>query len=207
MIAPKLLATSTSPFASAMGIIFGRWGEIVAALGAIISCLGGLNGWILIQGQMPMAAAEDKLFPKFFATRNKHDVPAQGIIASSMIVSLMLLVTTSPSLNDQFQLLIMSATVSCLLAYLYTAVAQIILLPEKEPDMCKNIINISIAFAAACYAFWATFGSGQETVFYMTILIFSSIPLYIGVKYHTRKTLLEINVTNRKSESEQLIES
>ncbi len=37
-------------------IIFGNAGKIIVALGAIISCFGCLNGWILLQGEIAMAA-------------------------------------------------------------------------------------------------------------------------------------------------------
>ena len=181
MIHPRELMNSTSPFAEAMKLMFGTWGGRIAALGAIISCLGVLNGWTLIQGQMPMAAAKDKLFPKFFAKCNKHDVPALGIIASSVIISIMLIITTSKSLIDQFNILISAATVIALLTYMYTAIAEIILLPKR------NIPHIIIASLAACYSFWVIFGSGQEIVFYMTMLVFTSIPLYIGIKYKLKK--------------------
>ncbi|MCK4609131.1 MAG: amino acid permease, partial [Gammaproteobacteria bacterium] len=55
MIPASVLAHSTSPFAAAAGIIFGKWGDWIIAAGAAISCFGSLNGWILIQGQVPMA--------------------------------------------------------------------------------------------------------------------------------------------------------
>jgi len=182
MIPHEILVNSTSPFAAANAVIFGKWGEWIAAAGAIISCLGVLNGWILIQGQMPMAAAADRLFPKIFNKRNKHNIPVSGQIISSIIVSLMLLATTNPSLIDQFQILILLATVIALLSYLYTAVAEIILLPKEGFKQRKNITQIIIAIFAAAYSFWAIFGSGKDIIFYLAILVFSSVPLYAWLK-------------------------
>ena len=63
MIPNSELQHTTAPFAEAAGIIFGPVGAIVIAIGAIISCLGALNGWVLLQGQIAMAAANDGLFP------------------------------------------------------------------------------------------------------------------------------------------------
>mgnify|MGYP006170868291 CR=1 FL=1 len=61
------LAESSSPFALAASEIFGgTWGKVVALV-AMISTFGCLNGWILLQGRVPLAAAEDGLFPKKFA--------------------------------------------------------------------------------------------------------------------------------------------
>ena len=61
------LAASTSPFADAAGQIFGGGWDKVIALVALVSTFGALNGWILLQGRVPLAAAEDGLFPAPFA--------------------------------------------------------------------------------------------------------------------------------------------
>jgi APA family basic amino acid/polyamine antiporter len=60
--------------------------------------------------------------------------------------------------------------------------AQIIVLKQK-PTVDKHAkLNIVIAVAAAVYACWAILGSGQQIVFYGTILLLSSVPAYIWVK-------------------------
>ena len=86
MIPNHVLQHSDAPFAEAGKIIFGTTGRIIITLGAVISCFGCLNGWILLQGQVAMAAADDKLFPKMFAQRNKHHVPAKGLIITSIFI-------------------------------------------------------------------------------------------------------------------------
>ena len=69
----------------------------------------------MLQGQVAMDAAEDKLFPRFFAKRNKHDVPVQGMIFTSILVTGLLLLTSSPDLIKQFDFIILLAVyrVSC----------------------------------------------------------------------------------------------
>ena len=41
------------------GILMGDWGYYLVAAGAVIACLGALNGWVLLQGQIPVAPARD----------------------------------------------------------------------------------------------------------------------------------------------------
>ena len=173
------LANSTFPFAEAAKVISGKWGQIIIAVGAIISCLGTLNGWILVQGQIPLAIAEDKLFPKMFAKRNKAHAPAHGIIIGSVIMSLFLLLTANHNLVDQFQFIILVTTAAFLVTYFYTAISQIIILKNSEESVRKNVINIVIASLAACYAFWAIFGSGKNIIFYLLMFLFACIPLYV----------------------------
>ena len=61
------LAASSSPFALAAGEMFGGGWDKVIALVAMIATFGALNGWIMLQGRVPLAAAEDGLFPAPFA--------------------------------------------------------------------------------------------------------------------------------------------
>lgn len=179
MIPQAKLAVSTSPFAEAAGIIFGSWGEWLIAAGAAISCFGCLNGWILLQGQVPMSAADDFLFPKIFAVRNKANVPAWGLVITSILITLLLLMTASPNLIQQFQVIILIAALTSLVPYLFTAIAEIIVI-RKAHGRLKPITMMYISFGCigALYAFWAIFGSGIDTIYYGMMLIFLSIPLY-----------------------------
>jgi APA family basic amino acid/polyamine antiporter len=86
MIPMGELANSTSPFAAAAKIIFGQWGEWIIAAGAVASCAGCLNGWILVQSQVAMAAADNGLFPQIFAKRNKFGVPGWGLVITFILL-------------------------------------------------------------------------------------------------------------------------
>ena len=44
---------SNAPFADAIGIILGDYGRNIIAIFAIISALGSLNGWTLLQIEIP----------------------------------------------------------------------------------------------------------------------------------------------------------
>lgn len=177
MIPVHILAKSAFPFAAAAGIILGEWGKWFIAIGTIISCLGTLNGWILLQGQVPMAAADDHLFPQIFAKRNKAGIPAIGLMITTALASLLLLLTSQKDLVQQFQLIILVATLASLIPYLYTSMAEIILLKKAafQEHLKKHIV---VAILACIYSLWAIFGSGQEIIYYGSILIFTSIPLY-----------------------------
>ena len=65
MIPSEKLMYSPFPYSEAAVIIWGPIGGTLVSIGAIFSTLGALNGWILIQGQVPCAIATDNLFPKF----------------------------------------------------------------------------------------------------------------------------------------------
>ena len=91
MIPAHELRNSNAPFSDAAALIWGDGARNWVALGAIASTLGALNGWILLQGQMPMAAARDNLFPVIFKRENKKGTPAIGIVISSVLISALMM--------------------------------------------------------------------------------------------------------------------
>lgn len=182
-----VLQNSLFPFADAIQLIMGDWGKWIVAAGAVISCFGALNGWILLQGQVPMAAAEDQLFLKIFSKKNKHGVPTYGLVFTSVLITLLLLLTSSPDLIEQYKLIILIATLATLISYFYTPISEIILIKRKELPASKTAIFGSAV--AIAYSFWAIVGSGTDVLAYGALLILISIPLYIFVqKGNDKKT-------------------
>lgn len=174
------LQDSTAPFAELAGKIFGPWGMYVMGAAAVISCAGALNGWILLQGQIPLAAAKDHLFPKRFAKVSKSRSPVFGILFSSILITILLFMNFNKDLVDQFTFIISLATLAAIMAYLYTSVAEFVIY-IKHPDKAdkKTIVKtLSISGLAFLYTFWATISAGQEIVFYGALLMFTSIPIY-----------------------------
>ncbi len=182
MIPNSLLQHSTSPYADAAMVIFGPIGRWVIAIGAIISCMGALNGWVLLQGQVAMAAADDGLFPKIFAARNRQGIPAKGLTITSVLISILLFMTTNKSLLAQFNLIILTATLASLIPYFYTAIAEIVLRREHVKSKTQRV-QLGLAMLAAAYAFWTIFGAGQQIVFYGAILLFTSVPFYAMMRW------------------------
>jgi APA family basic amino acid/polyamine antiporter len=185
------LAHSTAPYADAARIIFGPIGALLVAIGAIISCFGTLNGWVLLQGQVPLAAARDNLFPKVFSRVSRQGVPVFGLLITSVLITLLLLLTLNEGLVKQFTFIILLATLSTLIPYLFTMVSELIIFVNRREEFNgKRLLGSSIiAVLAMIYAFWAIMGSGEDTVFYGCLLFFSSAPLYAWMRYAQSKKL------------------
>lgn len=184
MIPNDILQHSVSPFADAAQMIFGNYGKWIIAIGAVISCLGCLNGWILLQGQIPMAAAEDHLFLKIFARKNKKGVPAQGVIISSILITLVLIMTASPDLVNQYKVIISIATLAALVVYVYTPVSELIMHKKRVFKLSKK--SIACAIAALAYSLIAIIGADQESLAMFAILLIISIPLYYFAEKKTQ---------------------
>lgn len=174
------LKGSAAPFADFAGKLFGPWGMYAMGGVAVISCAGALNGWILVQGQIPMAAARDGLFPRVFGKMTAMRSPVNSILISSVLITLLLMLNLHKNLVQQFTMIISLATLAGIIAFLYTSVAEFVVYvkyPEKahQKKVGKTLLIAALAFI---YTFWATASAGQEVVFYGSLLLFSSIPIY-----------------------------
>ena len=184
LISPDQLAQSNAPFAEAAASLWGPWGYNLIGLGAIVSCFGALNGWTLCLGQIPMAAAKDKLFPRVFAKQSKFGTPAKGLIISSILVSFLVLMNASESLVNQFTFVILLATLAALLPYLLCALARIFIAVRLHQPL--SISEISVCILAAIFSTWAITGTGLETIFWGSILFITGLPIYFWIIRRSR---------------------
>ena len=180
MIPAAQLKTTVTPFADAATIIWGAGAKYWVSAGVAIAAFGALNGYILIQGQLPAAIASDQLFPAIFAKKNSKGVPAIGVAISSVLVSFFMIMNYTKGLVDQFKFLILLTTLTVLIPYLFSTAAYIIF-RLKEANLSKWIRYSAITLASLAFVFfmWMIIGSGQEIVYWGFVLCMSSIPVYV----------------------------
>ena len=132
MIPAASLQKSNAPFADAADLIWGDGARYWVAIGAIISTFGALNGWILLQGQIPFAAAKDKMFPEIFGRENNRKAPYMGLVISSILITGLMLMNLSRGLTDTYTFMILMTTIMVLVPYLFSAASYgVILLQNK----------------------------------------------------------------------------
>ena len=138
------LEHSNAPFADAARLLWGGWAGNLIALAAIISCFGALNGWILMSGQFPQAAARDKLFPKLFARELDRGTPALGLVFSSIVGTVLILMNYSHGLVETFNVIILIATFFTLVPYMLCSLAEL-LLGRRDGASGRNVVLASLA--------------------------------------------------------------
>ncbi len=173
-IAPADLAGSNAPYAEAARVMWGSWAGYAVGAGAVVSCFGALNGWLLLQGQIPLAAARDGLFPKMFGRISKYDTPAHGLVFSSVLASVLLMMNYSKSLIEQFTFIILLATLNTLVPYLFCSLAELML---RRKLSYASIVSL-LAFA---FSLWAIAGAGQEIVYWGFLLLMLGVPVYVWI--------------------------
>jgi APA family basic amino acid/polyamine antiporter len=121
------LAESTAPFSDVTNAIFGgTWAGYVMAALVIISGFGALNGWTMICAEMPLAAANDGLFPDRFKRISGNGVPAFGIIASTVLASIAMIINYLGSGGATvFTTLVLMTGITAAIPYGFSALAQI----------------------------------------------------------------------------------
>ncbi|MFI4956722.1 MAG: amino acid permease [Gammaproteobacteria bacterium] len=186
VLSNDVLRGSHAPYADAALQMFPgqTWIAAFIAFGAVVSCLGALNGWIMVQAQVPMAAARDGLFPKIFGKTNKQGVPYIGLLISSTFISILLVMSQSEHLVKQFEFIILLATTVVLIPYAYSTIGEIIIFCRNREkfrgvNFVKSAIMASLAFA---YVLWAIAGSGLLPVFYAVMLLLGGTPIYVGLQ-------------------------
>jgi arginine:agmatine antiporter len=117
------LATSSAPFALAAAKMFGPGVGPWVACAGMLKALGTLAGFVLMTAQVSRAAADHGLLPQFFARTRAGDTPIAGLVVAGLIGTAAIVMTISPTLNQQFGLLIEASTIFALLTYLGACLA------------------------------------------------------------------------------------
>jgi APA family basic amino acid/polyamine antiporter len=178
LMTPEALATSTAPFADGARQLIGDAGGQFVALGAAISCAGALNGWVLIAGQLPMAAAADGLLPPVFGHLSRQGTPARGMIIAGVLASLLVAMNYSRGLVALFTFIILLSTLSTLVPYAFCSLAVWLMPGKPAPRGAAAVVSV-MAFV---YAMFAIYGAGAETVFYGFLLLLGGLPIYVWLR-------------------------
>ncbi len=178
------LQNSSAPFSDAARIMWGSWAQYLVAGGAVISTLGALNGWILIQGQIPAAIARDKLFPSIFGRKNKNGAPAFSIVFSTILISILMIMNYSKGMAGAFQFALLLASMTSLIAYLFTSASYLVIGFKKKNMNSRLVFKIMVAVVAFGFSLLAVAGSGLEIVYWGFIGLMLGVPFYVWILIH-----------------------
>jgi APA family basic amino acid/polyamine antiporter len=186
MLPARALTASTAPFADAARLIIGDWAYYFIAGGAIVAAVGALNGWVLLQGQIPLAAARDGLLPESLGKVNSRDVPANALITSSVLVSILIAMNFRGGLVDAFQLIVLIGTMTALVPYVLCAAGLLQLMVDRRKVFPAHVTIAAVAaILAFLFSLWALYGAGEHAVFWGFLVLVAGIPLYTWRKWRS----------------------
>ncbi|MGQ0802040.1 MAG: APC family permease [Pseudomarimonas sp.] len=163
----ETLVVSNAPFELFVQTWAGANAGLAIAAFAAIAAIGALNGWVLMQGEVPLGMARAGMLPAWFHRTGARDVPIGVLVMSSILASVLVLSNSSPTLGGVFTFLVLVTTSSSL--WLYAAVCLAAL---------SRRIAVPAALAGLIYAFIAMWGAGVEASGLSFLLMLTVLPLY-----------------------------
>lgn len=95
MTQPQLAALPNPSLAYVLDATAGPWAKWLVIGSVLISLTGGFISWTLVCAQVPYEAARVKIFPRRFLKLNNHGMPAFGMAAASVVMTLCLLLVVT----------------------------------------------------------------------------------------------------------------
>ncbi len=156
IVSDHALQKSTAPFSTAVNTMFGGtfWGNVMAVV-VIISGIGALNGWTMITAEMPRAAAEDGVFPQRFERLNRRGAPAWGIVFSTALASIAMVINYVGSNGvTVFTTLVLMTGITAAIPYGFSAAAQIKwrIADQKKMETPRFVRDMVVAVLAVVFS-------------------------------------------------------
>ena len=169
------LSHSEEPMALMAQQSFGSAGAWAIRCAAILAGIGTLNGWILMAGRIPVAAAQDGLFFKQLArVHPRFGTPAAALVVGTLVASAALLANLSHSLLQAFEFVVALTVLTSLVAHLLAAAAQWKLVRESRARL------VAVCACAAIVFFIA--GCGLEVGLWGLGVVLAGTPLYFWLE-------------------------
>ena len=172
LLPAAVLAESSAPMADAASRLWGPAAGVGIGVVATISCFGALNGWVLLQAQVPLAAARDGLFPEVFQRVDSRGTPVIGLLLSSALATAVAVANFNQSLVKLFAFSILLSTAAALLPYAVSVTAWL----KKSPGASAS--RRLTALGALAYSLWALIGTGVESLAWGAALLLVGAPVY-----------------------------
>jgi APA family basic amino acid/polyamine antiporter len=149
-------------------VIGGSWAGYLVAAAVVISGIGALNGWTMICAEMPLAAAKDDLFPRRFSELSRRKVPAFGIVASTALASVAVVVSYLGTHGATvFTTLVLMTGITAAIPYAFSALAQLKWRwqDHEHGETPHLALDLSVAFVALVMSLafiWYSRNSGDS---------------------------------------------
>jgi APA family basic amino acid/polyamine antiporter len=182
------IVSSSAPFSTAADSMFGgTWAGDVMAVLVIISGLGALNGWTMICAEMPLAAANDGLFPERFKRLSSAGVPAFGIVASTLLASIAMIVNYLGSSGaTAFTTLVLMTGITAAIPYGFSALAQLKwrLRDHREmhtPHFVRDVVVAIVAVVFSVLFIVYSRNTGHSFWTYWAPFVLAGVALVLGI--------------------------
>jgi APA family basic amino acid/polyamine antiporter len=175
LLPASVAASSSAPFADLISQYWGQAAGTAVVAFAVISCLGALNGWVFLVGEIPLGLAERGVFPRWFGKLNSRGMPVHGQLLGTILSTLLIAANFTRGLTELFGFMALLATVATLVLYLVAGVSALRLTASGQ--MRRGLLTV-VTVAGTLYALWTLYGAGLEATGWGLVLLATGIPVY-----------------------------
>lgn len=137
------IAASSAPFALAVDRILGPAAAGLVAVCAILKASGTLGGWVLVTGETTRWTAASRFLPGWLAQTSERGMPVRALVAMAVLMSVVTFLTVSPTIAQQFELLINASVVFTLLVYVYASIALVRFTSGASPGRRRTALVLA----------------------------------------------------------------
>jgi basic amino acid/polyamine antiporter, APA family len=188
------LAQSTAPFSDTANAMLGGTapGKVMSVL-VIISGIGALIGWTMICAEMPLAAARDGIFPERFKRLSKAGVPVFGIVASTVLASIAMVINyLGTGGADAFTTLVLMTGITAAIPYGFSALAQIKWRRAdqqmmKTPGFLRDVIVAVLALVFSILFIFYSRNTGHSFLVVWSPFLLAAGAFLLGIPVYNRQ--------------------
>lgn len=177
----ELAALPNPSMAGVLEAVVGPWGAALVSLGVVLSLLGAMLGYTIISSECPHEAAEQGVFPKSFAKKNKKGAPIVTLTITCLIVQMFLVIILFSEQTYQF---FYGVSVSMILIpYFFSTLYFLIIAIRKDGlegiSTAKLWFYRGVGVVGFFYSVFLVYAGGLTGLMITTILFAPGILLYI----------------------------
>lgn len=179
------LAQSSAPFADAARELFGGdWAAKTMAAVAVLSALGSLNGWNMVNAEMVAGAARDGVFPEVAGTRDRRGIPVLALIVNAALAIVLILANAAGDALSLFTTLALLSTFVYVFGYVLSVAAELLhALTDDTGTARVSRPRVATAFIALAFAIWMAGAAGPSAVRAGTVLVLMGVVAYVLTRW------------------------
>ncbi len=167
MMPTEQLAASNAPFKDFVEAQWAREPALLVSLFAVVSVIGAMNGFTMLQGELPRAMAERGMLPRWFKRIDSNGTARPGLVLGSILSTILVVSSSSGTLGGLFTFMALLTTSSALWFYLVCAIAAL-----------KFRLAVPFAALAVVFSLWTLVGAGFLSSALSLVLMVAGLPLY-----------------------------
>jgi len=141
------LADSSAPFALVAGRMFGPWAIPLIAAAAALKATGTLGGWMLVTGESGARASQRGFLPSVFGQLRGNGSAGTGLFIIAVLMTVLAIVTLSPTVSGQFETLIEMVVILVVMAYAAAGLSLLLGTPQRPSTRHERVLGMGALVA------------------------------------------------------------